>query len=111
MFRKAALAATVMLACGCGAGWHRPATASTGALPPRQQVQVSQAGSAVRWQAVRVSGDSVSGIPFLRPITCDSCRTAFPRATVDSIRLGSPVGGFWKTVGLITGAFVVAGVI
>jgi len=87
-----------------GDGIHgRAAAASTGAGVA--------GGSAVRWQAVRVSGDSVSGIPFLRPITCDSCRTALPRATVDSIRLGSPVAGFWKTVGLITGTFVLAGLI
>jgi len=111
MFRNAALAATAMFACGCGAGWHQTATAPTGALPPRQQVQVWQAGSALQWHAVRVSGDSVSGIPYLQPITCDSCRRQFPRASIDSLRVGSPVAGFWRTIGLITGAFVVAGVI
>jgi len=111
MFRNAALAATALLATGCGAGWHQPGTAPTGALPPRQQVQVWQAGSAVRWHAVRVSSDSVSGIPFMKSIACDSCRTSVPRASVDSLRLGSPVGSFWKTVGLVAGTFVLAGVI
>jgi len=65
---------TALLATGCGAGWHQPGTAPTGALPPRQQVQVWQAGSALRWHAVRISGDSVSGIPFMKSIACDSCR-------------------------------------
>jgi hypothetical protein len=60
---------------------------------------------------VRISADSVSGIPFMKATSCDSCRTALPRVSVDSIRLGSPVAGFWKTIGLISGAFVLAGVI
>ncbi len=98
-------------AAGCGAGWHQPTPIPVGALPPRQQVQVWQGGSALRWHGVRVSADSVSGISFLQPVTCDSCRTALPRASVDSIRLGSPVAGFWKSVGLISGTFVLAGLI
>ena len=109
--KRAGVIVLASVVTGCGAGWHQPAPVPAGALPPRQQVQVWQGGSAVRWHAVRVSGDSVSGIPFLQPTSCDSCRTALPRASVDSIRLGSPVGGFWKTVGLVAGTFVLAGVI
>jgi len=99
------------LTAACGAGWHRQNPAPSGALSPRQQVQVWQGGTALRWHAVRISADSVSGVPFLRPVSCDSCRTGLPRASVDSMRMGSPVAGFWKTVGLISGAFVLAGVI
>src|SRR5258708_22325130 len=109
MFRNAALAATAFLACGCGAGWHQRARVPLGALPARKQVQVWQGGTALRWHAVRVGADSVSGIPFQRPVACDSCRIALPRASVDSLRLGSPVAGFWKTVGLIGGRVVLAG--
>ena len=87
----------------CGAGWHRPAQLEPGALAPRQQVEVWSGGSARRWHAVRVEADSVSGIPYLRRIDCDSCRVALPRAAVDSVRLGNPVAGFWKTFGLVLG--------
>lgn len=100
-----------VLNAACGAGWHQQNPAPSGALSPRQQVQVWQMGSAVRWHAVRVSADSVSGIPFIMPTTCDTCRIQLPRASVDSIRLGNPVAGFWKTIGLISGVFVLAGVI
>ena len=40
---------------------------------------------------------------MLQPITCDSCRQQFARSQVDSIRLGNPVLGFWKTVALVVG--------
>jgi hypothetical protein len=71
-------------------------------------VQIWQHGTAQRWHAVRITADTVSGIPFFRPITCDSCRVAVPRTAVDSIRFGNPVVGFWKSVGLAwTGVLVV----
>jgi hypothetical protein len=61
-----------------------------------------------RWHAVRSSADSVSGIPFLQPIDCDSCRLSIPRAEVDSLRLGNPTGALWASVGAALGATVVA---
>ena len=92
-----------ILGWGCGAGWHRPRSQLPATLPPRQQVQIWRNGAPLRWHAVRITADSVSGISFLRPVQCDSCRVAVPRAGVDSLRLGNPVAGFWKSVGLVVG--------
>lgn len=97
----AAVLAPHLLLLGCGAGWHRPPELVPDPLAPRQQVEVWHGGRAERWHAVVMDVDSVSGIPFLLPVTCDSCRVAVPRAAVDSLRLGNPVAGFWKTAGLI----------
>ena len=72
----------------------------SGAIKPRQQVQVWHDGRYERWQAVRVGADSISGVHFSQPAVCDTCRVALPLATVDSIRYGNPVAGFWNTVGL-----------
>jgi hypothetical protein len=88
---------------GCGAGWHRPADTGPQAFAPRQQAQIWVAGRASRVHAVVLTADSVSAIPFRRPTDCDSCRVAWPRAEVDSIRVGNPMAGFWKTVGLVVG--------
>jgi hypothetical protein len=84
----------------CGAGWHR-AELTPGPLPSRQQVEVWHTGTVERWHGVVLTGDSVSGVPYLRSIGCDSCRVTRSRAEVDSMRLGNPVAGFWKTVGLV----------
>jgi hypothetical protein len=92
----------LMLVWGCGAGWHRPRAELPAPLPARQQVQIWRNGVALQWHAVRLTADSVSGISFLQPVQCDSCRVSVPRATVDSLRLGNPVAGFWKTMGLVT---------
>lgn len=73
-----------------------------GALPSRQQVRVWQGGEAVRWHAVVVTHDSVSGVHWREPTLCDSCRVGLPRAEVDSLQIGNPTAGFWKSVGLTT---------
>lgn len=99
----AAVTGCAVLVAACGAGWHRPAQLEPGAWAPRQQVEVWSGGSARRWHAVTVGPDSISGVSFLQPPACDSCRIALPLAAVDSVRLGDPVAGFWKTAGLVLG--------
>ena len=87
----------------CGAGWHQPPQLTPGVLPQRQQVEVWQQGQVRQWHAVTITPDSLRGISFLEPVTCDSCRVTVPRSSVDSIRLGNPTAAFWKTFGLVVG--------
>jgi hypothetical protein len=72
-------------------------------------VRVWQHDAVLRWHAVVIAPDSVSGIPWLQPIDCDSCRIAVPRATVDSLQVGNPSGGWWKTVGIALGLMALSG--
>jgi hypothetical protein len=102
------LATAILGQLGCGAGWRR-VPSDRGALDPRQQVQVWTGGEARQLHGVTLQEDSLSGIPFTRPLDCVACREEFPLSLVDSIRVGNPVGGFWKTMGLVLGgALVVA---
>jgi hypothetical protein len=94
---------------GCGAGWRRPPELPSEALPPGQQVQVWHEGQAERLHSVKITEDSVSGVPYLRSRDCDSCRVAFPLAAVDSLRLGHPERGFWRSVALGLGGLAVIG--
>jgi hypothetical protein len=95
--------ALALTTAACGAGWHQPARLTPGPWPIRQQVQVWSERQALRWHAVVVRQDSISGVPFLTAHACDSCRRTLPLAVVDSVRVGRPVAGFWKTVGLVIG--------
>ena len=105
----AVLLAGLCLLEGCGAGWHQPDDLGASPLKPRQQVQVWHGGSVDRWHGVQVTADSIAGIPFQRPLDCDSCRVAVSRATVDSLRLGDPEAAFWKSVGLGLGSILAIG--
>jgi hypothetical protein len=54
----------------------------------------------LRLHGVVVGPDTVSGVPFVKSLDCDSCRVRIERAEVDSLRIGEPVAGFWKTAAL-----------
>jgi len=41
---------------------------------------------------VTVDADTVRGVPFQLPLSCDTCRVVLPLAAVDSIRVGSEEG-------------------
>jgi hypothetical protein len=85
----------------CGAGWQTVSQPWPESVAPRQQVEVWSDHRATRLHGVVITPDSVSGVPFLAPLSCDSCRVGFPRAQVDSIRVGDPPGGLWASTGLV----------
>jgi hypothetical protein len=101
------LLAALLPQAACGAGWHRIQPVAPSSLPKRQQVQVWQGGRPLQLHAVRLTDDSISGVPHVRPPDCDSCRVGVPSASVDSLRAGNPSAGFWKTTGLVIGGMVV----
>ena len=72
----------------CGAGTWAPTTLNPGVRPPREHVRVWAGRKSYDWHAVRVTADSVSGVPFFQHPRCDSCRVAVPLAAVDSVQSG-----------------------
>jgi hypothetical protein len=101
----------ILFVAGCGAGWSREPATSLGGLDPNQQVQVWVGGVKHRWHGLQINGDSVSGLHYLAPLTCDSCRRSLPVSAVDSIRVGDPPGGFWKSFGAIMGTWLFFGIL
>lgn len=87
----------------CATSWRKlPDTAPTvTAFEESQAVEVWHRGQSDEWHAVRMSRDSISGIPYIRPTTCDSCRATVARAQVDSIRLGHPDDALWASAGVL----------
>jgi hypothetical protein len=97
----APLALLLMLEA-CALGWRRIALPEDTVFAPRQQVQLWEGASPSVLHAVRVTRDSLRGVPFHQPPRCDSCAIALPRSAVDSVRLGNQeTGGVFK-VAIIT---------
>jgi hypothetical protein len=68
----------------------------------------------VRLHGVQYSRDSVSGIPWLDHLTCDTCRVAYALADVTGVRTGNPGEGAWVVgapIFIITGAGVLLGIL
>jgi hypothetical protein len=91
MLCSLALVLCAVLASAC-AGWHRIEAPVDSTLSPRQQVQIWQGQRPQVLHAVRVTSDSLFGIPFFQPASCDSCVIPFPRASIDSLRVGNQEG-------------------
>jgi hypothetical protein len=112
MRASSALIAGVALAgFGCGAGWTRHPLDAPEPLPVRQQVQVWHGGHASLLHGLKIDSTTVSGIPYHRPLNCDSCVVVIPRAEVDSLRIGDLSNGLWKSVALVGGVIIVSGII
>jgi hypothetical protein len=93
----------LVLIQACGAGWRLQPLETLKPLPVRQQVQIWSDGDIQQWHAVSFTPDHFYGIPFHQSVDCDSCRVSIPRTDVDSVRLGNPTRGFWKTFSLVVG--------
>jgi len=97
---RVAGAALALVSLGCSAGWSRRPIETLDPAAARQQVQVWHAGRASLLHGVRVDSATVSGIPYHKPLTCDSCVVVIPRAEVDSVRIGDLSNGLWRSMAL-----------
>jgi hypothetical protein len=104
---KYSSAITLCATTGCFAGWHHVTPPPDTTLTPRQQVQLWQGRTSRVFHAVRIKTDSLYGIPFQQPPTCDSCTVAFPLAEIDSLRLGNQETPGLAIVSLSFGALLV----
>jgi hypothetical protein len=110
-WRSITLIFALWLASACGAGWHREELKPERQLPARQQVQLWSGHQTRVLHSVIVGPDSVSGVPFHMPPTCDSCRVVVARNAVDSVRLGNQERGALRSLGLGYAALGIAAVV
>ena len=85
--------ALVLLASGCVSGgqWEQRRDQPR-PMKPSDPVLIWSNGTVEKWHGVVITPDSVSGILYGMPLTCDSCRRSIPRAQVDSIKVGHKTG-------------------
>lgn len=87
------MVAGVLLVLGGCARTHRVVVDPSTQFETRELVEVWQADTAMQLQAVRLSGDTLSGVGRYQAVDCDSCRVRVPLAAVDSVRAGSSSEG------------------
>ena len=85
----------------CGGGWRRIEDLTPRPFPARAQVQVWQGKSVTLLHGVRLDSGALTGVPFTKVPTCDSCRVELALGAVDSLRVGNKERGFFRTVGLM----------
>jgi hypothetical protein len=78
---------TFVLLAGCGYWGTRPIVRPT-PVDPRAPAWIWSGGEVMKWHALVVTQDSVSGIPYEQFEYCRSCRRTLPRSRVDSMKVG-----------------------
>jgi hypothetical protein len=74
-------------------------------LPVRRQLRIWHHNHAVIVHSVRIRGDSLSGVPFVKPPSCDSCRITFALSAIDSIQTGNTERNYYALMGALAASF------
>jgi hypothetical protein len=64
------------------------------AVKPDEIVWIWSGANLRQWHAVAITQDSVLGIPYQLPVSCDSCRLSLPRSQVDSLKVRDKGGQY-----------------
>jgi hypothetical protein len=68
-------------------GWRGRDGVLGQSLAPRAQVRLWVRGTVHQVHGVRVVGDSVTAVPFIRPLACDSCALRVALHDIDSVQV------------------------
>lgn len=97
------LALLCLAACSSYQG-SRPIEAVPQQPEPRDRYEIWSQGTGHQLHSLRLTPDSVSGVPWWNDPQCDSCRVAFARSAVDSVR--SPEFDTARTTALAGGVLL-----
>ena len=81
---------------GCGPNWQPVSVAQPRTLPAGTVLEFRAKDQLVRLHGVRFDRDSLSGIPWLEHLTCDTCHVRYALADVSQVRTGNPGAGAWN---------------
>lgn len=104
--------AFVVLAAGCASqgAWDGSFGLPT-PLWPQALVRIWSGGEVQEWHAVVITEDTVSGIPYQMPVTCESCVVRIPRTQVDSMKVEYKKTNALEMVGLLAAILVAEGAV
>jgi hypothetical protein len=104
------LAATFVLTACAGTNWEPLRLPSPAPLDSRTVLEFHARDSLIRLHGVRFTRDSLSGIPWLDHLSCDSCRVTYRLSDISGVRTGDPGAGAWVVAGpmLVITGFIAA---
>ena len=86
VFAVLATCAWMTGACFSSTMSWRPLDSAT-PVNPQDIVWIWSGAEINKWDAVVITSDSVSGIPYEVPLPCDNCRRSLPRSQIDSMHV------------------------
>ena len=100
---------------GCSANWQPINVSRPRQINERTVLEFHAKNELVRLHGVRFERDSVSGIPWLDHLSCDTCRVHYALAAISGPRTGNPGAAAWGVVipiaAIIGGSAILAAII
>jgi hypothetical protein len=93
-----ALLAVVTLTA-CSAHWQPVTLVQPSSLDSRTVLEFQAKNQLVRLHGVEFKRDSLSGIPWLEHLNCDTCRVRYALSDISQARTGNPGAGAWLVAG------------
>jgi len=80
----------------CSANWQPVTLVQPSPLDSRTVLEFRAKDLLVRLHGVEFTRDSVSGIPWLEHLNCDTCRVRYAFSDISQARIGNPGAGAWS---------------
>lgn len=87
---------TAVSLSGCGPNWQPVSVARPRTFDERTVLEFRANDQLVRLHGVKVERDSLSGIPWLEHLTCDTCRVRYALTDLSQTRTGDPGATAWN---------------
>ena len=111
MHRKPPLLLVLLALTACSSNWQPVKLVPPSPLDQKTVLEFQAKNQLVRLHGVEFTRDSLSGIPWLDHLSCDTCRVRYAFSDISQARTGNPGAGAWS-IGvpliLIGGGFIVA---
>jgi hypothetical protein len=111
MRRNPPLLLVLLALTACSSNWQPVTLVQPSPLDSRTVLEFRAKNQLIRLHGVEFKGDSLSGIPWLKHLSCDTCRVRYAFSDVSQGRTGNPGAGAWS-IGIplivIVGGFMAA---
>jgi len=100
----------VLVIAGCSGNWQPLVVPTRTPLAEKTVVEFRSHDSLIQMHGVRFTNDSLSGIPWLDHLSCDTCRKSYALARISEVKTGDPSAGA-RTMALPFAMFFGAGLV
>ena len=96
MHRKPPLLLVLLALTACNSNWQPVTLLHPSPIDRKTVLEFQAKNQLVRLHGVEFKRDSLSGIPWLEHLSCDTCRVRYAFSDISQARAGNPGAGAWS---------------
>ncbi len=99
MHRKPPFLLVLLALTACSSNWQPLTLLHPSPIDRKTVLEFQAKNQLVRLHGVEFTRDSLSGIPWLEHLDCDTCRVRYAFRDISQARTGNPGAGAWLIAG------------